>query len=73
MSGGTNVRVVVVDDHQPFRAVVRDVVAAIPDFTAVGEAATRDATPRRLHELWTTHGRPGTRALRGGRTDRRRR
>jgi hypothetical protein len=45
MSGGTNVRVVVVDDHQPFRAVVRDVVAAIPAFTSRLHGGRRGCLP----------------------------
>ena len=35
-----DVKVLVVDDEQPFRAALRDLVAAMPGFTVVGEAAS---------------------------------
>ncbi len=35
-----DVKVLVVDDQQPFRAALRDLVAAMPGFTVVGEAAS---------------------------------
>lgn len=37
-SNVADVRLLVVDDHQAFRAVLREVVAATPGFTVVGEA-----------------------------------
>jgi two-component system, NarL family, invasion response regulator UvrY len=39
-SSATDVRVLVADDQQLFRAAVRDIVAATPGFTIVGEAAS---------------------------------
>ncbi|MGI5131908.1 response regulator [Pseudonocardia sp. CA-107938] len=40
MTGGTSVRLMVVDDQQPFRAVAARVAARTPGFELVGQAET---------------------------------
>jgi DNA-binding NarL/FixJ family response regulator len=47
-----SVRVVIVDDQEPFRTVAREVVEAAGDFEVIGEAATGEESielVRRLH------------------------
>ena len=45
------VSVLIVDDQEVFRAIVRDVVCATPDMTLVGEAASGEAAVDAVEEL----------------------
>jgi DNA-binding NarL/FixJ family response regulator len=47
----TDVRVLIVDDQEYFRGVLRDLVAATPGFTVVGEAASGEDALRVDEEL----------------------
>jgi DNA-binding NarL/FixJ family response regulator len=38
------VRVLIVDDHEPFRQAARDVIASTPAFVMIGEAATGESS-----------------------------
>jgi DNA-binding NarL/FixJ family response regulator len=40
-----------IDDQEPFRAVMRDVVLATPGMTVIGEAASGEAAVDAVHEL----------------------
>lgn len=47
----TDVRVLIVDDQEYFRGVLRDLVAATPGFTVVGEAASGEDALRASEDL----------------------
>lgn len=45
------VKVLVVDDHEPFRRVARAVVERVPEFEFVGEASSGEDSIERVHGL----------------------
>lgn len=50
-SPGFSIKVLAVDDHEGFRKVLRDLIAATPGFTVVGEASSGEEATQAIEPL----------------------